>query len=349
MNNNKFNNNIFKIIDICNKDNVIVSGLSIKMALAMLLNGAKGESKDQLINFFDKSIEELNNETKERLLESNDSIKFANAFWFRTPNEANEEYAKIIKEFQNAQINIDDFSLKSTLDKINNWVSDNTNGLIEKILDNISGVISLLINTLYFKDSWSNPFEERLTHDEIFYGLKNNNVKMMKNTTKYYFENKYAKGFGLYYENSPYEFIGILPNNEGNFKIEDLDLNNFNHKSGNYNVYVDFPKLDIEFSTELSDCLKKLGVEKPFAAGDDFTSMLSVAQTVDKVIHKTNFKLDEKGTEAAAATVVLMVRGASMRQQDKIEINLKFNRPFAFMIRHIKTNELLFVGKISNL
>lgn len=354
MNNEIFNNNIFKLMDICkpnNNKNIIISGLSIKMALAMLLNGSEGNSKKELIAFLGKNKEELNIEISKILIECGESLKLANSFWIAKPNQINEKYRQVIKKYQAAEIYLEDFRSSEIVDIINNWATVNTNGLIKEIIENeISTATALLINTLYFKAQWKKSFDEYLTHKDIFYGIdESNNVQMMKTITKTYFENEHAEGFSISYKDTPYEFIAVLPKKEGIFKIEELDLNNFCAKTGNYNVNVDFPKLNIEFGTELKKILQLMGLQAPFVNSDDFKLMLSIPQNVDKIIHKTNFKLDEKGTEAAAATIVEMKRGMTIQSEMPIEINLIFNRPFAFIIRNITTHELLFVGKINNL
>lgn len=354
MKNENFNNNLFKIMDICEPNdnkNIIISGTSIKFAFTMLLNGADGESKRELETFLGENVKELNSETEKILEECGDSLKLANSYWIAGPNQVNEGYREIIKQYQNAEIKVEDFQLPETLEKINNWIDTNTNGLIQKLLDELPpDLISMLINTLYFKAQWEKPFSEYLTHEDMFFGTeKSSSVQMMKTSTNAYLENEYVKGFGLHYENTPYEFIGILPNKEGDFKLEELDLNNLYHKNENYNVNVNFPKLDVAFEVQLKDVLKQIGLDAPFSNGKDFISMLSIPQVVSKIIHKTNFKLDEKGTEAAAATVIMMVRGMAIEKEKPIEVNLIFNRPFAFMIRHTQTHELLFIGKINNL
>ncbi len=353
MNNERFNNNIFKMIDISkpNDDrNIIMSGLSIKMAFAMLLNGAEGKSKEELVEFLGKNREELNFETKKILDECGEDLKLADVFWIREPNQINERYRQLINEYQNAEIKVDDFNSPFIVEKMNKWISDNTKGLIDNVISNVSSLESVLINALYFKAQWAEPFSEYSTYDKEFRGKdKTSTVKMMRNTTKAYLENEYAKGCGLYYENSPYEFIAVLPNTEGEFKIEDLDLNHFNYKEGNYSVNLEFPKLDVEFGTELQDVLGYLGLNAPFENSNDFVSMLSFPQKVSKIIHKTKFKLDENGTEAAAVTAIELERCAAFIDNPPTVINLVFDRPFAFMIRHIETKELLFVGKIYNL
>lgn len=355
MSNEILNNNIFKLTDICKPNsnkNTIISGLSIKMALTLLLNAAEGESKNELETFLGKSRQELNDEALKILAECGEDLKLANSCWIANPNKINKEYKEKIKKFLNAEISVENFKSTLTVDKINTWVNDNTNGLIPTVisLDNIEYATSVLINTLYFKAQWENPFSESLTKSGIFYGKdKTSDIQMMKTTTKTYFENEKIRGFNLYYENNPYEFIAVLPNEEGEFKIEELDLNNLTPKEGNYKVNVNFPRLDIQFGCELEDVIKLLGINAPFVKANDFLSMLSIPQVISKIIHKTKFKLDEKGTEAAAATVIAMDRCIAMMEEPLIEINLNFNRPFAFIIRHRVTSELLFVGKINNL
>lgn len=354
--NDVLNNNLYKIIDLseaAGKKNVIISGLSLKIAFAMLLNGSTGECEKELIAFLGQNRDKLNIDTQNALKECGENLKMANAFWFNIPNKVNPNYAQIIKEFQDAEIQVDDFDDPKTLEKINGWVSERTNELIPELLAKLdSSTISLLINTLYFKAQWSNPMSELSTHDDVFHGLDGDTtIKMMKAASKQYFENSVAKGFSLYYENSPYEFIAVLPNNEGDFKISDLDLNHFDRVTGNYAVDADFPKLDLEFDINLANLLKGNIIPAPFDPAHSFelASMLNGPQYVTDVIHKTKFKLDEKGTEAAAATVIIMARSASMNPVEPTRIKLTFNRPFAFMIRHKLTKDLLFVGKITDL
>ena len=355
MNNEVFNRNLFKMVDNSKPNeykNVVISGVSIKMALAMLLNGAEGQSKEELESFLGKNEQDLNKETLNILSECGACIKLANSFWVSKPNQIKDKYKELIKKYQSAESSVEDFNSQDTVNKINSWVSDNTNGLINKMIDELSSQItSLLINTLYFKGQWwPDPFYDFLTKDKEFFGTERTSiVKMMNKNTNRYFENEKAKGVSLYYNECNYEFIAVLPNKEGEFKIEDLDLNSFEQKQEPYKVSLFFPRLDINYEIELNDELKSIGLRAPFVNTDDFNSMLSISQNVDKVIHKVVFKLDEKGTEAVAATEVKMARSAQANMGIPKEIELVFDRPFAFMIRHMESKELLFVGKINNL
>ena len=350
--NNTFNENIYNIIETSknnNHNNIIISGLSIKFAFAMLLNAADGKSKEELIKFLGNNENELNNKTLNYIQNNQENLKIANSFWFSSPNTIKKDFENTIKRYQNADIFVEDFSKSEVVNKVNNWISINTNNLINNIIDNLRGATSLLINTLYFKDEWSKPLDINFTKKDIFNGTKKRNtIDMMKAYSDEYFENDYAKGFSLNYKNSPYKFIAILPNEEGKFDIRKLDLNNFNCKDGKYSVIANFPKLNIDYKTELSDNLKKLHLKSLFKNKNDFNKMLDIPQKVDEIIHKTKFKLDENGTEAAAATIIGMKFGAAYIEE-KTEIKLNFNRPFAFMIKDEINNEILFIGKINNL
>ena len=172
----------------------------------------------------------------------------------------------------------------------------------------------------------------------------------MEKYTESYVENEYAKGFKMLYKDLPYEFIALLPNKEADFNIEDLDIDNLDIKEGKYIVDAFLPKLNISYETLLKDVLPKLGVIAPFENDSDFLNMLSRPQRVFQIIHKNSFKLDEKGTQAAASTVIEMRLASALRNtEEPIRIKLEFNRPFAFVIRHKVTKDLLFVGKINNL
>ena len=346
--NNVFNNNMLKLMGYENNSkNVIISPLSIKIALGMLLNGCVGKSKEELESLLGVNAELLNQEIKRIIESSGDEVKYANVLWFDYPNKEKEEFRRILEEYYKSEIRVDDFSKPNMVDTINNWVSEHTNKLIKEVLKMLSSK-SLLINTLYFKAAWSNPISEYSTYDDVFHGINGDKtVKMMRPYSSSYFENDYAKGFSLYYDECPYQFVAILPNKEGNFKIEDLDLNSFHIMDGDYAVEAVFPRLDVDFDTDLVNSFKKMNIISLFQNQNDLINMLETPQIVDRIIHMTKLKLDENGTEAAAATVIMTREGASFHVPTRVV--LKFDRPFAFMINNYRTNEILFIGKIVDL
>ena len=358
---NDFNINLIKTAN--KEENYLISPYSINIALNMLKEGADNNTLNEIEKVLgNKNINNV----------SSDNVKVANAMFVKNKykdNIKNEFYNKI-KTNYNGEVLYDEFK---TPDVINNWVNKNTNGMIKKILNKIDPDFVLgLANAIAIDVRWQNEFECINTTKEKF-TLKDSkkiDVEMMHNTYKYgskYIKSDDAEGIIIPYkssnikdENDYLEFIGILPSSDVKTYITDLTqdkldklLNNTKESSNKIEIHLSLPRFKYEYELEdFKQVLINMGIKEAFDFKNaDFTKIIDRGSGVEnvyveKAIHKTYIDLNEKGTKAAAVTYFGMDANAAMLEEDKEIINIKFNKPFIYMIRDHKTNEVLFFGVV---
>ena len=341
--------------------NYFVSPLSLHIALGMLLNGADTETKTEIqkvLGLENQSMDEINKTYKELidnlpLVDPKVVNTIANSVWQNKDFTPEADYISTLTANFNTRLYKEDFSSTSTVDKINQWASDNTNSKIKKIIDQISpDQVMFLINALYFKGDWSKAFKTSNTSSEQFFGSSaTKNVDMMHQTEEFKFAelNEY-KLIELPYGNEKYVMNIILPNN-GN--LESLINNYYSEKwSAAINsmiktkVEVGLPKFKIEYSKKLNSVLENMGMKKAFTDSADLSKIAKPAGKlkVDFVKQDTYVAVDEKGTEAAAVTSI----GISVTSLP-VYPEFKCNKPFAFLITEKTSNTIMFIGKVSNL
>ena len=341
--------------------NYFVSPLSLHIALGMLLNGADTETKTEIqkvLGLENQSMDEINKTYKELidnlpLVDPKVVNSIANSVWHNKDFTPETDYISTLKSNFNARLYKEDFASTATLDKINQWASDNTNAKIKKIIDQISpDQVMFLINALYFKGDWSKAFKTSNTSSEQFFGSSaTKNVEMMHQTEEFKFAemNEY-KLIELPYGNEKYVMNIILPNN-GN--LESL-INNYSSEKWSAalnsmiktKVEVGLPKFKIEYSKKLNAVLESMGMKKAFTNGADLSKISKPAGKlkVDFVKQDTYVAVDEKGTEAAAVTSI----GISVTSLP-VYPEFKCNKPFAFLISEKTSNTIMYIGKVSNL
>ena len=360
--NNDFGFDIFKALHKKHlKDNLFISPFSISAALSMTVNGAKGETYDEMIRTLKYNgwdLDELNNAYKAYhdivpFLDDKVKLSIANSIWYKNGFQVLPEFIDVNKKYYNSEVYGRDFSKPSTKDEINGWVEDKTEGKIKDILDQIPGnAVMFLINAIYFKGEWMYQFDEKKTNKQDFILEDGNRVKvdMMDGgeLTIPYFENDIFQMIDLPYGDSIFSMSILLPirNNKVDDIIANLDISSWNDYIKNLTplkMPVQIPRFKIEFKDSLKNVLIDLGMYKAFdPAQADFTKIYkSGGIWIDDVIHQSFVEVDEKGTEAAAATVVII---------EKSSIGKYFfaNRPFVFVIRDNSTNSVLFIGKMMN-
>lgn len=351
-----------KIFNRMNKDkkgeNLIISPLSIFLVLSLTANGAKGKTQSEMLDTLQAgTIEDLNNINYEILssFKGFTTIDIANAVMTRfTPLETftsiAEKYSAPIEPLVNVQ-------------QVNDWCSNKTHGKIKKILDELSeDTAMILLNAVYFKGEWSLRFDKFATQKLPFYNLGTNEVKVetMRQIEYFpYYEDKKAKAIELRFKNDFMSAIIILPS-EGtdiNKFIDSLSISNEEYtkiikglKSAKVNIQL--PKFELDFSQNLNEILKDLGMYNAFSASDaDFTGLRKLSGLfINRVIHKSYLKVFEDGCEAAAVTVVDVTDGA-LPEIEKIR-DMKVNRPFLFLLKNSRLpddHNLIFMSKIEKL
>ena len=338
--------------------NIMFSPTSLNFALGMIAEGAKGETKEILDDYLGTNdfaayakeyldkIKAYNTEDESYGYQS--KVKIADAVWVDNGLTLQEEFKNTVSDSFGAEVEAVDFSAaEKTCDVINSWCDKNTEGLIPKIItpDLINDNTGLcLTNSLYFESGWSGePWN--VSDTEESFGKKEK-TKYMTCTGDQYYENDKATAFGRDYANG-LSFIGILPNDEGDFNLEDLDIGGLLKSNPEYDeVDCKMPKLNFETSTVLNDMLSSLGLENLFSSNADFSGIADQNVNVDTILQKTKLELDENGTRAAAVTAVTMECMSATVEKEPIIKTVELTRPFAFLIYDRNNDEILFIGKV---
>ena len=338
--------------------NIMFSPTSLNFALGMIAEGAKGETKEILDDYLGTNdfaayakeyldkIKAYNTEDESYGYQS--KVKIADAVWVDNGLTLQEKFKNTVSDSFGAEVEAVDFSAaEKTCDVINSWCDKNTEGLIPKIItpDLINDNTGLcLTNSLYFESGWSGePWN--VSDTEESFGKKEK-TKYMTCTGDRYYENDKATAFGRDYANG-LSFIGILPNDEGDFNLEDLDIGGLLKSNPEYDeVDCKMPKLNFETSTVLNDMLSSLGLDNLFSCNADFSGIADQNVNVDTILQKTKLELDENGTKAAAVTAVTMECMSAAVEKEPIIKTVELTRPFAFLIYDRSNDEILFIGKV---
>ena len=354
--------NSVKLIDMLSTEasgkNIMFSPTSLNFALGMIAEGAKGETKEVLSAYLGTSdfasyakeyldkIQAYNTEDESYGYQS--KVKIADAVWMDDGLTLQEKFKNTVSNSFGAEVKAVDFSAtEETCDIINSWCDKNTEGLIPKIItpDLINDNTGLcLTNSLYFESGWSGEPWNVSDTEENFGKIEK--TKYMTCTGDQYYENDKSTAFGRDYANG-LSFIGILPNDEGDFNLEDLDIGGLLKSNPEYDeVDCKMPKLNFETNTVLNDMLSSLGLDNLFSGNADFSGIADQNVNVDTILQKTKLELDENGTKAAAVTAVTMECMSAAVEDEPIIKTVELTRPFAFLIYDRNNDEVLFIGKV---
>lgn len=339
--------------------NTLISPLSVTLALAMTANGANGQTKSEMETLLGKDIplEQLNSYlcglTDELTSDDGFTLCTANSIWFR-----DDERLKIENDF--LQTNADYYKAaafkrpfdSSTCDEINKWVSDNTDGMVDKILDEIPyEAVMYLINAISFDAEWESEYYEHQVRYADFTDANGNktDVRMMSSDEHTYLYGENCTGFMKNYKGSEYSFAALLPNKDMNISdfissLNGAELNRILSNAENCSVETKMPKFEYEYSAVLNDTLSALGMPTAFDESKaDFSGIGKSSNGnifIGRAIHKTKITVNEKGTKAGAATAVELVMSAAPLEDKSVTLD----RPFVYMIIDNSTSLPLFIG-----
>ena len=339
--------------------NYMVSPFSLKMAMSLAANGADGTTKDEILTAFGiDNLDSYNTAAKELIerYEGTSSVKLnvANSIWLNKDVAGKDikftdEYKKLVSEYYKGTASEED--AKNIAMKINSWVEKKTNNKIKNLLPEADAkFLSVLVNTIYFKGEWAEQFEEYATKEEDF-TARNGKVEktdFMHKTERYrFYEDENMKMVRVPYKGGKTAMYLVLPTNEDKMDIATA-LDNMN----SYKVRLSFPKFKTEYSLSFKEILKHIGIEKAFEKWEaefDEVMFKGVKEGenvyVDDVLQKTFIEVDENGTEAAAATAVIMNKATSIGPGMEEIKEFKADRPFIYFIRDDVTHEVLFIGE----
>lgn len=347
--------------------NLLFSPTSLAFALAMVENGAEGETKSGILKVLGEVEPKMNDRYNtwmnylNALDKEEDSdvpgikMKVANSLWFKKALEPKKEFVNILKAFYNAQVYRSDFGDPKTVDQMNQWVEDQTNHLLKGTFDKIDAeTIAYLMNTVYFKGAWINEFSESATKEEPFFKTEADKtmVNMMHMTHNLsYYEDEVCQMTSLpYYGGS--SLVLVLPKGNLNDFMSTLKYDDFQsmiHSEQNQwqSLDLSLPKFDYEVSNELSNLLTEKGMGRAFSKDEaEFGNMIEIEDEnvyISSLFQNARIILDEKGTEAAAVTVVAFETTSAMPSEP---LTFKCDKPFLYIIKEDKSDAVLFIGLV---
>lgn len=354
-------------------NNTLLSPMSLSFALAMLQNGADGQTKEGILDVMQDSDPGINNRFNTLLnyfnqlssaegKDSNDippalTLNIANSFWFKKEINPKQDFVNTLKTFYNADVYQTNFNDPKTVDQMNLWVEENTNHLLKDTLSEINpGTIAFLMNTVYFQGNWIKTFDASQTTQKPFNVSESEsvNVDMMHQENSFeYFEDASSQIAGLPYYGGSTMYV-LLPTedietfiNESSY--DDIVTKINSAKNNSSRLILDFPKFQYKASNQFKDPLSSAGMETAFSSENaDFSKMIETANEnvyVSDLFQNTSITVDEKGTEAAAVTVVEM--GVTSIPVDEPKV-FNCNRPFLFVIQENQTGAILFIGVVNH-
>lgn len=364
---NSFAFNFIDKVEAASDKDYIISPLSMQFLLGMILDGAEGQTAreiSEVLGYGADGAQEVNEYCLEMLtqlpkLDKATSLNIANAIIVDQGFALKKDYVSAVKKYYQAEVSNLDFADRTgSAQKINKWCSDHTNGMIPKILDQTDpDMLAYLLNAMYFKSKWSQPFKKADTQEREF-TLKNGSKKklpMMSQTSDFrYMEAKAFKAVRIEYGNGAYTMTVFLPG-EG-YAIADVCdylkktpwkevLGSF----GTWQVDLWLPRFETTFHIKLNDILSDLGMPSSFnPVAADFTPMSDDALCLSFVNQDAKIKVDEEGTEAAVVSSAGMMKNTSFGGP---EITKEFHavRPFLYIISEKSTSAVLFAGRYSGI
>jgi serpin B len=361
--------------------NIFYSPLSISTALAMTSAGARGETAEQMNRTL--HLDKLGPQAKADLGRWIDAVRgaagneanqrpagpkeadqkeaglwMANAVWIDEREKLIPDFVTLLDQSYRAKAQSVDFVHAADIARttINRWVEDQTRDKIKDLLKPsliTSDTVVVLTSAIYFKGYWTYPFLAQATRDDEFHPAKGDavRVKMMNQTARLpYFEDESFQALELPYKDGSLAMLVLLPKQpEGLAALEDsLSVEKLRAWSSGLKpsrVKLSLPRFTSTVEVELKDALTKLGMPLAFQGDADFSGITGSRDfAISAVVHKAFVEVEEKGTEAAAATAVVGVRTAAIPAR---EIVFRADHPFLYLIRDTKSGAILFMGRLS--
>lgn len=344
--------------------NLFYSPFNIRVALSMVYAGARTKTADEMMRACglakDQKVHHLVMSQIKEALESTGVVQLANNVWIADDQPVELLYKKVIEEMYKAPFKASDFKNKSdeTRREINGWVEGKTKDKIQNLLPPNSvnaDTRMVLVSAIYFKDDWRVAFNEGETTDDPFWipeGKANVVVRMMHQKGKFgYGETETYQILEMPYK-SGLSFVAILPRGKDDLPRLEKELASPKFvfaELRTQEVRVSLPRFKLEYGFSVKEMLIALGMPLSFSDQADFSGISKKADAlkIDNVIHKAFCELNEKGTEAAAATAVTMMKLAAFRPEPQPKV-FRADHPFLFLIRENATGHILFMGRVED-
>ncbi len=342
--------------------NVFMSPFSVSAALGMTLNGARNKTEADMrsaLGFSGMEQDEINQAYRnlsEWLVEADPKVIFdaAQSIWYRQPGFSVEApFIEANRIYFDALVRGIDFTVPSSKDTINNWIEQNTGGKIQDMITHIKPTdVMFLVNAIFFKGIWKIRFDPKTTQDGVFFlgdGSEKTCRMMQMGDSLMYMHSDDVRAVDLAYGDGAFSMLILLPPAQ---KTVDAFIRELTPEKwegwtdGLRKTRIDLamPKFKTLYDTQLSNPLTAMGMGVAFTGEADFTGINRAGELfMDRVLHKAFVEVNEEGTEAAAATVVVIGRTSIGGP-----VEMVINRPFVFAIRERRTGAILFIGKIEN-
>jgi serpin B len=370
--NNEFAFELYKQLSATKDGNFFYSPYSISLALAMTYAGANGQTEEQMADVLkfmleDKELHEAFNKLAIELNSRNEvpegsdmqgfELNVVNATWGQRGFEFMQAFLDVLAENYDAGIRLLDYENdpEACRQTINEWVSEQTNGRIENLIP--EGAIDqmtrlVLTNAIYFNAAWLHQFNKEYTYDDTFYLPDGSTVSvpMMHQTDRFsYIDGDNYTAIELLYDIFDMSMVIIMPDAGTFADFEDSLTSQLvddiigSLSSGEVNLAI--PKFEFDSEFNLNKALQAMGMTDAFSDSADFSGITDkVDLAISDVIHKAFVSVDEEGTEAAAATAVIMTETSMPTEIGDVTID----HSFIFLIRDIQTGTTLFIGRVIN-
>lgn len=357
---NAFALNIFRSMASSSSDsNIVISPMSISIALGMAWNGAAAETKaemtallgmsetpDSLINLYYEVMQK-----SLPVIDSSTTVNLANSLWYTTDFAVKPSYLNVNQTYFDAEIRSIDFKQTWAKDTINAWVDAKTNHLIPEIVESTQDQVMYLINAVYFKGAWVMPFDPKKTVPSPFTKQKGGTTEvnmMYMQDTLCIGETENAQYLDLAYGNGAYSMTLVLPKTgySTTSVLSTLTPESLNQTISTLikqKVALYLPRFKVECDFDLIPTLQSLGMKLAFTPFANFSGISDESIRISDVKHKTFVEVTEKGTTAAAVTSIGF-EYTSMPNYPQFIVN----KPFLFFIRENGSKVILFAGKIAN-
>ena len=379
--NNQFTLNFLKTVNEVDQTakSFIYSPLSITYVLGMVNDAATGQTEQELeeaLGFHEGGIQAVNDYCKKLIdglpkVDKDVTLDIANAIFVNQNDNLKEPFQQDMQTYYDAKAEALDFSSPQTLNHINGWCKEKTNGMIPSILDEVDpSMVSYLLNAIYFKADWASKFDEKNTRNEAF--TTPNGITqlplMHQKVLIAYAKNSIFSTVSIPYGNGLWNMVVMLP--EDGKTTDDIishlasygmTMYGFCGTMGDtfssYEVDLKLPRFETSSDTDELDIekglvglMKKMGVNRAFIDGlAEIPNMCEVPVYIDMMRQKAKIKVNEEGSEAAAVTVAGMnfksAGGGEPIEYPKATFHA--NRPFVYVIREASSGVILFVGKFT--
>lgn len=351
-----------------NPGNLLLSPASVHLALSMTANGAAADTRTgmlELLTGTPDGIDALNEGARGSLARWNDPsaddrLSIANSIWFDLEFTPENAFLQTNADHYAAAARQIDFRTPDAPDAVNRWVKEATRGVIPSILDKIpADTVMYLVNAIHFKADWEEPFDANDTRARTFHapGGDIETDFMHRGGSMQYLDGEDMRGILLPYAGGRFGFFALLPD-EGVSprdllgRYTDAQLQDFlavlQTNKANFSVGLALPVFETEYKDSLKNELIAMGMENAFdPAVADFSGIQQAMGRelyIGDVLHRTFCRVDEKGTEAAAATAV-QIDKESMPSYD---VEMTFDRPFLYGIADLASSLPMFIGILEN-